>query len=293
MKQKRQSGAASSTSTAMIDRLAPSRQEIVRRILAEPRTYVLLSLRTASRQLKIDAATLSRTVQAMGFNRYHDFQTYLHDRSIAFSTALDAMEQSSDHGTSVEVLVGKSVERDIENLRQLRSNLDRARIVALANKLHAARRILVLAGDMSRSLAMYLDYNLGTLGLNTVAALTPGEIVHRVQHVNRKDVVIAISYGRGLQQTVQGLKYARENGAFCVAVSDTFLSPLASLADQFFITSTEHVSYADSYVGGMAFLNAILVACANVHRRRSVSVLKKVAQEQRGGFRWFTESPKV
>lgn len=275
----------------MIDRLAPSRQEIVRRILDEPKTYVLLSLRTASRRLKIDAATLLRTVQAMGFKRYHDFQQYLHERSIAFSTAADSLERGPDHGNSVEVLIGQSIDRDIENLRQLRSSLDRSRILALANKLHSARRILVFAGDLSRSLAMYLDYNLGTLGLNTVAALTPGEIVHRVRHVNSKDIVIAISYGQGLQQTVEGLKYAHQNGALCVAISDSFLSPLARFSHQFFVTSTEHLSYADSYVAGMAFANALLVACSNVHRRRNVSVLKKVAQEQRTGFRWYTETP--
>lgn len=104
----------------MMEQLAPSRQEIVRQILAEPRTYVLLSLRTASRQLKVNAATLLRTVQAMGFKRYHDFQQYLHDRSIAFSTALDALESSED-GNSVEALIAKSIDRDIENLRSLRS----------------------------------------------------------------------------------------------------------------------------------------------------------------------------
>lgn len=290
MSRKRQSGANSNGSAAMMERLAPSRQEIVRQILAEPRTYVLLSLRTASRQLKVNAATLLRTVQAMGFKRYHDFQQYLHDRSIAFSTALDALE-SSDDGNSVEALVAKSIDRDIENLRSLRSSLDRPRLVVLANKLHGARRILVFAGDLSRSLALYLDYNLGTLGLNTVAALTPGEIVHRVRHVNSRDVVIAISYGRGLQQTVEGIKLAHENGACCVAISDTFLSPLARFSDHFFVTSTEHLSYADSYVAGMALLNALLVACANVHRRQNVSVLKKVAQEQRTGFRWYRESP--
>jgi DNA-binding MurR/RpiR family transcriptional regulator len=290
MSRKRQSGASSNGSAAMMERLAPSRQEIVRQILAEPRTYVLLSLRTASRQLEVNAATLLRTVQAMGFKRYHDFQQYLHDRSIAFSTALDAIE-SSDVSNSVEALIAKSIDRDIENLRSLRSGLDRPRLVALANKLHGARRILVFAGDLSRSLALYLDYNLGTLGLNSVAALTPGEIVHRVRHVNNKDVVIAISYGRGLQQTVEGVRLAHENAACCVAISDTFISPLARFADHFFVTSTEHLSYADSYVAGMAFMNALLVACANVHRRRNVSVLKKVAQEQRTGFRWYKEGP--
>ena len=109
---------------------------------------------------------------------------------------------------------------------------------------------------MARSLALYLDYNLAMLGLDTVAALSPGEIVHRARHVSNKDVVFAISYGRGLRQTVEGLKQASENGAFCVAMSDTFLSPLTRLADQFFLTSAEHVSFADSYVAGMSLLGS-------------------------------------
>jgi len=273
----------------LIDRLAPQRREIIRRILDEPRVYVLLSLRSSARHLNIDAATLLRIVRAIGFKRYHDFQQYLHDRSIAFSTALDSMEPRADRKNSVEAIVGTSLDRDFENVKQLRNNLDRAKVVAVANRIHAARRILVMAGDMARSLAMYLDYNLGMLGLNTVVALSPGEIIHRARHVNSKDVAFAISYGRGLHQTVEGLKNARENGAFCVAMSDTFVSPLARIADQFFLTSAEHVSFADSYVAGMALLGALLAACANVHRQRTVSVLKKVAQEQRTGYRWHVD----
>jgi RpiR family carbohydrate utilization transcriptional regulator len=273
----------------LIDRLAPQRREIIRRILDEPRTYVLLSLRSSARRLNIDAATLLRIVQAIGFKRYHDFQQYLHDRSIAFSTALDSMEPRTDRKNSVEAIVGASLDRDFDNLKQLRNNLDRSRVVEIANKIHAARRILVIAGDMARSLALYLDYNLAMLGLNTVVALSPGEVVHRARHVSKKDVAIAISYGRGLRQTVEGLKYAKENGAFCVGMSDTFLSPLARVADQFFLTSAEHVSFADSYVAGMSLLGALITACANVHRQRNVSVLKKVAQEQRTGYRWYVD----
>jgi DNA-binding MurR/RpiR family transcriptional regulator len=273
----------------LIDRLAPQRREIIRRILDEPRVFVLLSLRSSARHLNIDAATLLRIVRAIGFKRYHDFQQYLHDRSIAFSTALDSMEPRADRKNSVEAIVGASLDRDFDNVKQLRNNLDRSRVVAVAKKIHAARRILVMAGDMARSLAMYLDYNLGMLGLNTVVALSPGEIIHRARHVNSKDVAFAVSYGRGLHQTVEGLKAARENGAFCVAISDTFVSPLARIADQFFLTSAEHVSFADSYVAGMALLGALLTACANVHRQRTVSVLKKVAQEQRTGYRWHAD----
>src|SRR6202453_2571622 len=235
-----------------IDRLAPQRRGIILRILDEPRTYVLLSLRSSARHLKIDATTLLRIVQAIGFKRYHDFQQYLHDRSIAFSTAMDSMEASPDRKNSVEAIVGTSLDRDFDNLKQLRNNLDRSRLITVANKIHAARRIVIMAGDMASSLAIYLDYNLAMLDLNTVAALSPGEIVHRARHLSSKDVAIAITYGRGLRQTVEGLKGASENGAFCVAMSDSFLSPLARIADQFFITPTLHMSFADSYVAGMS-----------------------------------------
>jgi DNA-binding MurR/RpiR family transcriptional regulator len=289
MRPKVYAGLASNGPGLLIDRLAPQRREIIRRILDEPRTYVLLSLRSSARQLNIDAATLLRIVQAIGFQRYHDFQQYLHDRSIAFSTALDSVEARNERKNSVEAIVGTSLDRDFENLKQLRNNLDRSRVVAVANKVHAARRILVMAGDMARSLAMYLDYNLGMLGLNTVVALTPGEIIHRARHVSHKDVAFAISFGRGLRQTVDGLKYARENGAFCVGISDTFLSPLARIADQFLLASAEHVSFFDSYVAGMSLLGALLTACANVHRQRTVSILKKVAEEQRTGSRWYAD----
>lgn len=272
-----------------LDDLAPQRREIIRRVLDEPRTYVLLSLRSSAKQLNIDAATLLRIVQAIGFKRYHDFQKYLHDRSIAFSTALDSIEPRKDRRNGVETVVGSSLDRDFENLKQLRSNLDRSRVVEVANRIHTARRILIVAGDMASSLAMYLDYNLGVLGFNSIVALSPGEIVHRARHLNKKDLAFGISYGRGLHQTVEGLKSARENGAYCVGMSDTFLSPLARIADTFFVTSAEHVSFVDSYVAGMSLLCALLTACASVHRQRNVSVLKKVAEEQRMGYRWYME----
>jgi len=289
MRPKDYSGLPANGSGLPIDELAPQRREIIRRILDEPRTYVLLSLRSSAKRLSIDAATLLRIVQAIGFKRYHDFQQYLHDRSIAFSTAMDAIEPRNDRRNSVEAIIGNSLDRDFENLKQLRSNLDRTRVVEVANKIHDARRILIVAGDMAASLATYLDYNLAVLGFNSAVALSPGEIVHRARHLSKKDLAFAISYGRGLHQTVAGLKSARENGAYCVGMSDTFLSPLARLADTFFLTSAEHVSFVDSYVAGMSLLCALLTACASVHRQRNVSVLKRVAEEQRSGYRWYVE----
>lgn len=227
----------------------------------------------------------------MGFKRYRDFQQYLHEYTIAFSTSLEALEKGSERAKGTEGLIQASIKRDMDNLKQLQNTLDPSRVIAVAHKLYEARRILIIGGDMVTALVTYLDYNLAMLGLNVVRAIQPGEINHRVRTMTKHDVAIGISFGRGLRQTVEGLKEARANGAYCVAVSDTFISPIAKYADQFFLTPTERLSFADSYVACMALMNIFLIACANVERRSTMTLLKKVAQEQRTGYRWYYEEP--
>ncbi len=288
-KSKPERAPAPSGIAGMMERLTPRRREIIRPVLGEPRTYVLLSLRGVARKLNSDPSTLLRTVQAMGFKQYRDFQRYLHERTIAFSTSLDAMQEASKLKDGVAGLIERSIERDLDNLKQLRHSLDPSRVIALAKQLYEARRILIIGGDMSSSLVQFLDYNLAMLGIDSTAAISAGQIIHRARLARKQDLVIAISFGRGLQQTVEGLKKANENGALCVGISDSFVSPLARFAEYFFVTSSERLSFADSYVAAMAFINALMVACANVQRRRSVAQLKEVAQEQKSGYRWYTE----
>jgi DNA-binding MurR/RpiR family transcriptional regulator len=272
-----------------MSRLTPRRREMIRPLLEQPRRYVLLSLRGTSREIKSDPATLLRTVRAMGFKQYQDFQRYLHDRCIAFSTPLEVMERTPPHAGGLRGLVDQSIERDIENLKQLRFSLDFARLVDVAKTLYRARRIVVIGGDMAISIVHFLEYNLAVLGLNSVLATTPGAITHRLQHIGKRDAVLAISFGRGLQQTVEGLKRAHENGAHCIGISDSYVSPLCQYADLFFVASTERISFADSYVAGLSLVNTLLVTLAHRHRKRTLKVLREVAKEQRSSYRWYAE----
>lgn len=274
---------------SLLKGLAPRRQENIRPLLEQPRAYLLLGLREAARKLKMDPATLLRTVRAMGFRQYREFQRYLHNRSIAFPTSLDVMEQASPTRGGIAGLIMKSIERDLDNVRELRNSIDPARVVDVAKKLYLARRVLILGADLEACLATFLDYNLGMLGIDSVAALTAGEITHRVRHCSRQDVTIAVTFGRGLRQTVEGMKSAHSNGAYCVGISNSFLSPLVRFSDQFFVVSRERISFVDSYAAGMAFLNLLLVACANLRRRRTLSLLRRAAQEQKSGYRWYSE----
>ena len=113
--------------------------------------------------------------------------------------------------------------------------------------------------------------------------------VHPNQIPRRGDLVIGITFRRGLRQTVEGLRQASARGAYCVALTDTHLSPLARFAQECFVTPVEGTLYGVSYVAPMAFLNMVLVACAGTRKARTIRLMKAAGAEQRTGFRWYRD----
>ncbi len=268
--------------------LSPKRQEIIRPVLENPRPYVLLSVRALADRLGTDPATTVRIVQGLGFPTYKDFQRHLHDLSVAYATSLDTMKAAEREGTGPASLVRAALQRDIQNLHALNNSLDADKICALAKRLYEAPKILLLGGDAATSLVHHLEYHFTVIGLPVLSATAAGRVSHVVRMVGRKDLVIGISFRRGLRMTVEGLQAAKRNGAFSVAITDTFVSPLARAADECFIASVETPSFGASYVAPMALIDAIVAAVGNLKRRRTMSLIKQADEEQRKGFRWYT-----
>lgn len=112
--------------------------------------------------------------------------------------------------------------------------------------------------------------------------------MHAVRALNKQDSVIAISFQRGLRQTIEGLKQARANGAYCIGSTNTAVSPIARFAHEYFLTPVE-APFSNSYAAPVALINILLTLCANCRRPRTLAILKKVDQEQRYGYRWYPE----
>lgn len=271
-----------------LDSLPEQARELIQSIFERPRDYVLLSLRQVARKQSVDASTLLRWLRALGFIKYADFRVYLHERAINLATSIEALERAAPQ-TGVSGLVHGSLDCDLRNLQALRAAIDPDRLLSLARHIWKARRIFILAGDMSASLGSYLEYTLSMIGMNAVHAPTPGAMVHRARSAGSSDLVLAITFGRGLSATVEAVSQAARQGAFCAGVSDNYLSPLADICQEFFITPTERASFATSYTGAMAFLNAILVVVTSLRQQSLQPVLESISEEQRTGERFYSK----
>ncbi|HTS26809.1 MAG TPA: MurR/RpiR family transcriptional regulator [Bryobacteraceae bacterium] len=276
---------------ARLANLSDRRQQIIRPVLANPRQFVLLSVRDLAKALGTDAATIVRIVRGMGFENYRAFQHHLHEASIAYATSLDTMRASAAGRNGRVRGARESIDQDLKNLSALRSSASLEQIAAIAARLRSSRRVVILGGDAATALVVFLEYTLTLLGLPVFAGTGHGRIVHLARASNKNDVVIAISFRRGLRMTVEGFELARRKGAYCVGIADTLLSPLARLADICFLAAVETPSFGVSYVAPMALLNALVKEVANARRSETLKVLREVDAEQRSGSRFYLHEP--
>jgi len=272
-----------------INNLSPKRQELVRPVLEDPRSFLFLSIRAMAERLRTDTATALRAIRGMGFSGYPEFRRYLHELTIAHATSLDSMLASTTPNSDIPSHVRDSLEQDQKNFIGFRNALNTKQLARLAQRMWSARRIILLGGDLASALVFYLEHHLVVLGLPVFSATSPGRVVHLVRTTGKKDLVLAISFHRALRQTVEGMRQAKAKGGYCVGITDTFVSPIARFAHECLIVSVETCHFGDSYVGPMALMNVLLVACANYRRGYALALAREAAEEQQRGFRWYEE----
>jgi len=272
-----------------VSQLSPRRREIIRPALENPRQFVLLSVRDMAKRLGTDPATTVRIARGLGFASYKEFQYFLHELSVVGATALDAMQAASAHDSSVNSRMQTSLNQELKNFRTFYNGVDLKRLEKVARRLWKARRILLLGGDFAACLVAYFRYQLNILGLPVFTAVAPGEAVHSVRNLGQGDVLFAISFGRGLRMTIEGIQQARKVGAYCIGITDTYISPVARFSDEFFLTPVDATSFGVSYSAPLCLLNVLVVAMTEIHRPKTLQIMRKVAEEQRHGFRFYEE----
>ena len=270
--------------------LSAGRQGLLRNILDHAEETYFLSSRALAKRYDLDPTTIVRTVQALGYKRYGEFAADLRSHFVARITPYAVMKSAVRDKRSVANHIEHTLEIDVQNLNALRSQLDVKQVVEIAKRIDRARRIMVVGIDFAASLSNLLAYGLVSVGYDAEApAGSAGNLRQKILLLGPKDLLIAISFGRCLQDTVDSVIRARDNGVSTVGFTDSDKSPIARCSDISWITSIASPSFHGSYVAVVSAINALLVACSQLHPQRSLSVLRQKEQEFRS--RWYTPTP--
>lgn len=270
--------------------LSTRRQRLLRQILDESNETFFLSSREMGRRYDVDSATIIRTIQALGYEKFADFAHDLREHFVTRITPYSAMKAAEQTAKTVADRVRQSVEKDLENLSTFRSGLDADKIVEIASRINLARRIVILGIDYAASLANSLAYGLVRLGFDADApAGSSGVVQNRIKIMTPNDLLIAISFGRGLRETIEAVKSVRKRNIPSFGITNGDATPIARYCDSYLIATIARTSFLDSYVAPVAAINAILVACAHSQSERSLEHLRQFEEDYLSSARWYQE----
>jgi DNA-binding MurR/RpiR family transcriptional regulator len=270
--------------------LNPRRQRLVRAILDSADETCFLSSREMAKRFHIDATTILRTTQVLGYGSFADFAADLRQHFVSRINPYTVLKAATREKRSIADHIDHSLDKAIDSLNILKSEMDRQSLIGLARLIKRSRRVVVVGLDFAASLSYYLAYGLMALGVDAEASIgTSGSLQYKVELLSGKDVLIAISFGQCLRDTVDSVLRARKQGVPTFGITDSATSPIARYCDAHLITPVVSPSFLNSYVAPMAAISAIHVACAHVDPRRSLNRLRPTDREYAAGHRWYRE----
>src|SRR5262249_28124061 len=237
--------------------------------------------------------TVVRTVQALGYVGFADFARDLRSYFLSKVNPYRVMvAEVEDHkGTAHHVRA--SLQRDLQNVQRVNDGVDPAALVELGERLSRCRLVTCVAGGLDHPVAPFLASSLSGIGISATAPTGEGLTLCQLRAVTRDDACLGIGFRRCLRVPVDAVRTARARGAFTLAITDSESTPLARHAERSVLAPIDAESFAGSYVGALAALNALLVSCAHANPERTLALLKPTEAEYRDGLRWYREPAKI
>src|SRR5688500_14318882 len=116
-----------------------------------------------------------------------------------------------------------------------------------------------------------------------------GTLQYKVKVLTPKDVLVAISIGQCLRDTVEAVLRARKQGVPTFGTTDSDTTPITRYCDTHTLTSVVSTSCLNSYVATTDAIYAIHVACSHVDPKRALTRLRPTDREYASGPRWYRE----
>jgi DNA-binding MurR/RpiR family transcriptional regulator len=271
-------------------RLNPRRKQLVRAILNSPDETCFLSSRELAKRFNVDAATIVRTTQVLGYESFADFAADLRQHLVARINPYTVLKAATRERRSLADHIDHSLEKALDNVNTLRTGLDKKLAIELAGRIHRSRRVMVVGVDFAYSLAYYFAYALSSMGFDAEAPSgSTGYLQHKIEALGAKDLLVGISFGQCLRETVESVLRAKKQGVPTFGITDSDTTPIARYCDSHLIALVAGTSFFNSYIAPIAAIDTILVACAHVNPKRSLMRLRPTDKEYLSGRRWYRE----
>ena len=206
----------------------------------------------------VSESTVVRFACALDYDGYPSLQKSLQE--IIKSRLTNIQRLGLGENMQPEDIIESIYKSDINSLKKNKDIIDYSVIHDVARSMIKANMVYILGLRSSATLAQFCGYYLNFI-LDSIRLVTSGtsDIFGQLVHAKKNDIVIGISYPRYSSRTLEGMKFAKSNGAQLVAITDNEMSPLYEVADKCILASSDMNLFVDSLVAPLSTLNALIL----------------------------------
>ena len=271
----------SSQIDAHLPRLTPAERRVAAVVADDPEAVAFGTVADIARRAGASGATVVRLAAKLGFGGFVELQASVREE---LARRLRPASQRIRHPATGDVL-GTALAAEMANVAASLDGVDRAAFEeavgllsgAGGSRRRPASRVFVLSGDASAGVAALFAAELSMLrpGITLVDG-SEVRVARLLADVAPDDVVVVIDLARYDRAVIDAARRAAEGGAALVALTDSSLSPFASLAVLNFTASVTGAGPFDSHVGLLSLANALLAGVAARLRRSATDRLDEV-----------------
>lgn len=217
-------------------------------------------------KVEVSESTVVRFATELGYEGYPAMQRALQEMVRNRLTALQRIEVSNNRMADQDIPT-MVMHADAENIRLTLDGLNREAFEQTVEAIVTARKVYIVGVRSASALSDFLGFYLNMAMENVVVVHVNSfsELFEQIIHIGEGDVLVGISFPRYSKRTVKGMRYAKDQGATTIAITDSEASPLAELADHTLMARSDMISLVDSLVAPLSLVNALIMA---VSRRK-------------------------
>lgn len=229
--------------------------------------------------VNVSESTVVRFAIEMGYEGYPQLQRSLQSHIKNRLTSLQRMDVTRSR-IGDENPVAVVLNQDIDKIRRTLDSVDRTSFDKAVDAIISAKQIYIQGAMSSGILANFMHYYLRLIldKVTLVGAVGKTELYQQMIHIEKGDLLIAMSFPRYASGTIEACRFARESGADIIAITDSDSSPLVQYANIALYAYSDMVSFVDSLVAPMSVINALIAMVSADNRCRVEQTFAKLEQ---------------
>lgn len=221
--------------------------------------------------LQVSASAVVRASKKLGFENFAKFKRALQEEIAAADATgfyesvpyqkIKAYEDLSDE--EILAMFSRSVTANIKT--DLSAEMDR-KLTEAADMIVKARSVYIVGFRSCFGFASTLGVTLSCMRPGVVVVGNNRPMADALADAGPQDVMIALSFERYAKDAAIATEIARDAGCPVIAMTDSYAAPIAQGAEKVIVSSTENLSYFDSFVSVTMNMEKILLVVSKRDR---------------------------